>query len=171
MGGGLRTSCQVINIPGRQNRAKIRRIHVVIEDKSSIEGFQREGKGGGKANHLLFTSIAHPSIPSPRLPGAIPSSIPSMPSVPCIQLCDAIPPALARRSGVTSNIGRRNSLMRMLSSMEKWYFSRSTSGSAQCRSRWIFRSSPLRLKISCDHFPDRQSDRGNGPSSSMICAM
>jgi hypothetical protein len=27
------------------------------------------------------------------------------------------------------------------------------------------------LKISCDHLPDRHSDLGKGPSSSMICAM
>jgi hypothetical protein len=29
----------------------------------------------------------------------------------------------------------------------------------------------LRLKISCDHFPDRHKDFGKGPRSSMICAM
>jgi hypothetical protein len=35
----------------------------------------------------------------------------------------------------------------------------------------MLRSSPLRLNISCDHFPDKHRDLGNGPSSSMICAM
>lgn len=61
--------------------------------------------------------------------------------------------------------------MRRLSSSWKWYFSRSTSGRAQCRRRWMFRSSPLRLKISCDHLPERHRDLGNGPRSSMIWAM
>jgi hypothetical protein len=61
--------------------------------------------------------------------------------------------------------------MAMLSDSEKWYFSRRTSGSAQWRSRWMLRSSPLRLKISCDHRPERQRDFGNGPRSSMTWAM
>ncbi len=61
--------------------------------------------------------------------------------------------------------------MRLPSSSLKWYFSRRTSVRAQWRRRWMLRSSPLRLKISCDHLPDRQSDLGNVPSSSMICAM
>lgn len=61
--------------------------------------------------------------------------------------------------------------MRLPSSSLKWYFSLSTSGNAQCRSRWILRSSPFLLNISCDHLPDRQRLFGNGPSSSIIWAM
>ena len=121
--------------------------------------------------HRFFTSLAHPSIPSPLLPGRIPSPIPSIAGVSFIHSCDAIPPALARCSGGRFNMGNKNSLMRMLSSAENWYFSRRTSGNAQWRSRWIFLKSPLRLKISWDHFPDRHMDLGNGPKSSMICAM
>lgn len=61
--------------------------------------------------------------------------------------------------------------MRRASSTPKWYFSRRTSGRAQWRRRWMLRSSPLRLKISCDHLPLMHSDLGKVPSSSMICAM
>ncbi len=57
-------------------------------------------------------------------------------------------PALALFSGTSSSIGSKNSPVRLASSTEKWYFSLSTSGSAQCRRRWMLRSSPLRLKIS-----------------------
>jgi hypothetical protein len=35
----------------------------------------------------------------------------------------------------------------------------------------MFRSSPFRLKISCDHLPDIHSCLGNVPRSSMIWAM
>ena len=117
------------------------------------------------------TSHAHPSIPSPLLPTSTGNLTPSIPFVPANQSCPAIPPAFARLSGSSSNMGSKNAEMRLLSSGEKWYFSLSTSGSAQWRRRWMLRSSPLRLKMSCDHFPACQRDLGNGPSSSMICAM
>ena len=122
-------------------------------------------------DHLFLTSVAHPSIPSPLLPTGTSSFTPSIPLVPSRNLLPAIPPAFALFAGSSSSIGRRNSAIRLLSSTLKWYFSLRTSGSAQCLNRWIFRSSPLRLKISWDHFPERQRDRGKGPSSSMICAM
>lgn len=79
-----------------------------------------------------------------------------------------MPPAFARSAGCSSNIGNRKSAIRFASSTEKWYFSRSTSGSAQCLSRWMLRSSPFLLKISCDHLPEIHRLLGNVPSSSMI---
>lgn len=82
-----------------------------------------------------------------------------------------MPPALARSAGCSSSIGNRKSPILLASSTEKWYFSRSTSGNAQCRSRWMLRSSPFRLKISCDHLPEIHKLLGNVPSSSIICAM
>lgn len=46
-----------------------------------------------------------------------------------------IPPALARASGGSSNMGIKKSAILLASSGEKWYFSRRTSGKAQCRKR------------------------------------
>ena len=119
----------------------------------------------------FFTSVAQPSIPSPLLPTSTSNFTPSIPFVASMKAALAIPPALARSEGSNSNIGSKKSAIRLLSSTLKWYFSRSTSGRAQCRKRWIFRSSPLRLKISCDHLPAMHRLLGNVPSSSMICAM
>lgn len=118
--------------------------------------------------YRFFTSVAHPSIPSPRLPIETSTPIPSIPLVPSRNGLLLIPPAFARFAGSNSSIGVRNSPIRLASSMLKWYFSLNTSGSAQLRSRWMLRSSPLRLKISWDHLPLRQSVRGNGPRSSII---
>lgn len=128
--------------------------------------------GPSSSTYLLRLSHAHPSIPSPRLPGWTPGTLmPAIPGVSSSQLCPAIPPALARFSGTSSSIGWRKSAMRFASSSLKWYFSRSTSGKDQCRNLWMLRSSPFRLKISCDHLPDRHMDFGKGPKSSMIWAI
>jgi hypothetical protein len=123
-------------------------------------------------NHLFFTSQAHPSMPSPRLPTSNPSILtPCIPIVSTSHSAPAIPPALALFSGCNSNIGVRNSAILFASSSLKWYFSFNTSGSAQCLNLCMFRSSPFRLKISWLHLPARQRDLGKGPRSSMICAM
>lgn len=125
-----------------------------------------------KTHHRFFTSLDHPSMPSPLLPTSRPDIRTSlMPSVSANHSCDAMPPAFARLSGMSSSIGVRKSATRLASRSSKWYFSFNTSGSAQWRRRWMFRSSPLRVKISWDHLPDRQRALGNGPRSSMICAM
>ena len=121
--------------------------------------------------YRFLTSEAHPSIPSPRLPFLTSSVTPSMPCVLSRNASATIPPAFARFSGMSSSIGVRNPAIRLLSSAEKWYFSPRTSARAQCRSLEMLRSSPLRLKISCDHLPERQRDFGKGPRSSMICAI
>ena len=99
--------------------------------------------------YLFFTSQLHPSIPSPLLPTSSPSILtPCMPIVSSSHRWPAIPPAFARLSGVSSSIGVKKSAIRLASSSLKWYFSFKTSGSAQCRKRWMLRSSPFRLKIS-----------------------
>ena len=131
----------------------------------------RRRQSVNRRTYRFLTCVAHPSIPSPRLPTGTGTPIPSMPLVPSRNLLPLIPPAFALFPGSSSSIGMRNSAMRFASSTLKWYFSRSTSGSAQWRRRWMLRSSPLRLKISCDHLPEAQSERGKGPRSSMICAM
>ena len=125
----------------------------------------------GSSRYRFLTSVAQPSMPSPLLPTATSSLTVSIPFVPFINSWLLMPPALARPSGSNSNIGVKNPLIFRASSTEKWYFSRRTSGNAQCRNRWMLRSSPLRLKISCDHFPDKHNALGNEPSSSTIWAM
>lgn len=138
------------------------------EGKSSLETYTVViSDQFGLHAHLRFTSVAHPSMPSPLLPGTRPRSTSCIPRVSFIHSCDAIPPAFARFSGSTSSIGRRKSLMAIPCDGEKWYFSLSTSGNDQWRSLWILRSSPLRLNISCDQRPERQSDFGKLPSSSI----
>lgn len=122
-------------------------------------------------DHLFLISVAQPSIPSPLLPTVISRVTLSIPLVALVNSELLIPPALARASGGSSNMGIKKSAILLASSGEKWYFSRRTSGKAQCRKRWIFRSSPFRLKISWDHLPDRHKDLGNGPRSSIICAI
>lgn len=146
--------------------AKVHRLSVMpppCDNQLSIE----------KASLYRFrTSVAQPSIPSPRPPTSSPSILtPLMPGVSSNQACPAIPPAFALFSGTSSSIGDKKSAILLASSSLKWYFSRRTSGNAQCRRRWMLRSSPFLLKISWDHFPLRHSDLGNGPRSSMICAM
>ena len=122
--------------------------------------------------YRFLTSVAHPSMPSPRPPTSRPSILrPFIPDVSSNHECPAMPPAFARLSGMSSSIGVRKSAMRFASSSLKWYFSLKTSCKAQCLSRWILRSSPLRLNISWLHLPLRQSDFGKGPRSSIIWAM
>jgi len=121
--------------------------------------------------YRFLTSVAQPSIPSPFDPTGMLSVTFSIPLVLFMNSWLLIPPALARPSGRRSSIGVRKPAIRVASSVEKWYFSFKTSESAQCRNLWIFRNSPFRLNISCDHFPDKHNDFGNGPSSSIIWAM
>ena len=128
----------------------------------------RETETSGQRCYRFLISVAQPSIPSPLVPTAISSFTASMPGVSFINSWLLMPPAFALPSGGKSSMGVKNRLILLASSTEKWYFSRKTSGRAQCRSRWMFRSSPFRLKISCDHLPDRHNDFGNGPRSSMI---
>ena len=85
--------------------------------------------------YRFFTSVAHPSIPSPRLPKGTATEIPSIPFVPSRNLLPLIPPAFALLTGSSSNIGMRKSAIRFASSTLKWYFSLNTSGKAQWRSR------------------------------------
>lgn len=119
--------------------------------------------------YRFLTSVAHPSIPSPLLPTSTPSIlIPFIPGVSSNQGWLAIPPAFALFSGVSSSSGVKKSAIFFASSSLKWYFSLSTSGRAQWRSLWMLRSSPRLLKISCDHLPERHSDLGNWPKSSII---
>jgi hypothetical protein len=115
----------------------------------------------------FLISVAHPSMPSPFVPGSISSLTPSIPFVPSRKPWPAMPPALARSAGRSSSMGNRNSAMRLASSMLKWYFSLNTSGRAQWRRRWMLRNSPLRLNISCDHLPPTHKDFGKVPRSSM----
>ena len=123
------------------------------------------------ASYRFLTSVAQPSIPSPLLKTGMSRWTSSMPMVPCRNSWLLIPPALALFSGRSSSIGVRKSAILLASSTLKWYFSRKTSGKAQCLNRWILRSSPFLLKISWDHFPARHRDLGKVPRSSMICAM
>lgn len=137
--------------------------------KKRLKASKRHQKFDCHAARFL-DCVDQPSISSPLLPTFSPSTLmPFMPGVSSSQPWAAIPPALARLSGISSSMGVKNAEMRLASSSLKWYFSRSTSGRAQWRRRWILRSSPRRLKISCDHFPVRHV-RGKGPSSSIICA-
>lgn len=122
-------------------------------------------------DYRFLISVAQPSMPSPFVPTGIGSLTPSIPLVLLRKGLLLIPPALALSCGRRPSIGIRKSAILSASSLLKWYFSRRTSGSAQWRKRWIFRRSPLREKISWDHLPVMQSDLGNGPRSSMICAM
>lgn len=124
-----------------------------------------------KPIYRFLTSVAQPSMPSPLLRHGKSRVIPSIPFVSVMKGLLLIPPALALSFGSKANMGTRKSAILSASALLKWYFSFNTSGSAQCLSRWMFRSSPFLLNISCDHLPDRKRERGKVPRSSMIWAI
>lgn len=103
------------------------------------EIMHRKGTKAPKVNYhaaRFLDCVDQPSISSPLLPTLSPSTlIPFMPGVSSSQVCAAIPPALARLSGMSSSMGLKKAEMRFASSSLKWYFSRKTSVRAQWRRR------------------------------------
>lgn len=82
-------------------------------------GTQPEFADKTAINHLFLISVAQPSIPSPLLPTGISRATVSIPLVPLVNSELLIPPAFARASGGSSNIGIKKSAILFASSGEK----------------------------------------------------